>query len=128
LHEVQKMKRRNFIKTILAAATAPAFIKADNLMKIYLPPQKIYIHSGRETGENLLSLVNSRNAMMIFDDKISVNFIENLVKINSDCTAYDLIEFGKKYCPKMIKLKGNKLYIDGHLEINAILDTSFTQS
>lgn len=36
------MNRRNFLQAMLAAAAAPAICRAENLMKIYVPPQKIY--------------------------------------------------------------------------------------
>ena len=34
------MNRRNFFKAMLAAASAPAIVKADSLMKIWVPPEK----------------------------------------------------------------------------------------
>jgi hypothetical protein len=34
------MDRRGFIKTMLAAATAPAIVKADNIMRVWVPPEK----------------------------------------------------------------------------------------
>ena len=37
------MDRRGFLKSMLALAAAPAICKAENLMKIYVPPQEIYI-------------------------------------------------------------------------------------
>jgi hypothetical protein len=33
------MERRDFLKGILAAGVAPAVVKAENLMKIYVPPE-----------------------------------------------------------------------------------------
>lgn len=35
------MNRRGFLKSILAAAVAPAIVKADNLMKLYVPNQDL---------------------------------------------------------------------------------------
>lgn len=37
------MNRRGFLKAMLAAAAAPAFVKAESLMKLYVPPQEIII-------------------------------------------------------------------------------------
>ena len=34
------MDRRTFLKGILATATAPAIVKADNLMNIWVPPRE----------------------------------------------------------------------------------------
>lgn len=35
------MKRRDFLKGLLIAPVAPAIVKADNLMKLFVPPQAI---------------------------------------------------------------------------------------
>lgn len=40
------MNRRNFLQAMLAAAAAPAICHAENLMKIYVPAQKIFTYSG----------------------------------------------------------------------------------
>ena len=37
------MDRRGFLKSMLAAAAAPAIVKAENLMKLYVPPQEIVV-------------------------------------------------------------------------------------
>ncbi len=37
------ISRRGFLKAMLAAAAAPAICKAENLMKIYVPPQEIIL-------------------------------------------------------------------------------------
>lgn len=34
------MNRRNFLGAMLAAASAPAVVKAENLMKIFVPPER----------------------------------------------------------------------------------------
>ena len=34
------MNRRNFLKGMIAVGMAPAIVKADNLMKLYVPPEK----------------------------------------------------------------------------------------
>ena len=38
------MNRRDFLKTMIAAAAAPAIVKADNIMKIWVPPEKRIIN------------------------------------------------------------------------------------
>ncbi len=43
------MQKRGFLKLILASAAAPAIIKADSLMKIWVPPQKIQVVGGYMT-------------------------------------------------------------------------------
>jgi len=35
--------RRGFLGAMFAAAAAPAFVRADSLMKIYVPPQAILV-------------------------------------------------------------------------------------
>lgn len=39
------ISRRGFLKSMLAMAAAPAICKAENLMKIYVPPQEIILPS-----------------------------------------------------------------------------------
>lgn len=51
------MDRRGFLKSMLAAAMAPAVVRAESLMKIYVPPQEIFIPAnsivqGLEFGTN----------------------------------------------------------------------------
>jgi hypothetical protein len=38
------MDRRGFLKAILAAAAAPAIVKAENLMKLYVPSREIIVN------------------------------------------------------------------------------------
>jgi len=47
------MDRRDFLKTILATATAPAIVKADNIMKIWTPPEKKIIYPAIEEAFNI---------------------------------------------------------------------------
>jgi predicted TIM-barrel enzyme len=47
--------RRGFLGAMFAAAAAPAFVRAESLMKIYVPPQGIVIvSSGILTRQQLL--------------------------------------------------------------------------
>lgn len=52
------MNRRGFLKAMLAAAAAPAIVRAESLMKIYVPPEpKLFVPSdsivqGMEFGKN----------------------------------------------------------------------------
>lgn len=39
------MNRRGFLESIIAAAAAPAIVRADSLMKIIVPPAPVY-HTG----------------------------------------------------------------------------------
>lgn len=34
------MNRRNFLKSMIAVASAPAIVKAENIMKVWVPPEK----------------------------------------------------------------------------------------
>ena len=38
-----RMDRRSFLKVMLAAASAPAIVRADSLMKIWVPPTEALI-------------------------------------------------------------------------------------
>lgn len=46
------MNRRGFLQSILAAGIAPAIVKAENLMGIYIPPKKILIAVADTAGIN----------------------------------------------------------------------------
>ena len=45
------MQRRGFLNLILASAAAPAIVKADGLMKIWVPSQGIQVVGGLITAE-----------------------------------------------------------------------------
>ena len=52
------MNRRDFLKTMIAAAAAPAIVKAENIMKVWVPPEKKII-TGELGHYNDLFMVNS---------------------------------------------------------------------
>lgn len=66
------MDRRNFLTSILALGAAPAIVSADNLMKIWVPPEKritTLADWARESGAIPASVINSMEQMNdIIDD------------------------------------------------------------
>lgn len=67
------MERRDFLKGILAAASAPAFIKADRLMRIALPAGFSELDSGIiTTGNRILTFDEiTREALRVLHKNIS---------------------------------------------------------
>lgn len=47
------MNRRNFLKSMIAVASAPAIVKAENIMKVWVPPEKKLI-----VGQSFADLVD----------------------------------------------------------------------
>jgi len=91
------MNRRNFLKATLSA------------FAIVSIPRSII--NSFELGET--NVINT--------DVFSVDFDKETVTINGSCSVKELVEFGKKYCPKMITEINNTVYIDGSLHVNGSL-------
>jgi hypothetical protein len=63
------MKRRDFLKAILATGMAPAIVKAENIMRIYVPPEKkIIMPSALLTPEEI-----TKEASMILQGSIGIS-------------------------------------------------------
>ena len=100
--------RRGFLGSIFAAAAAPVFVRAESLMKIYVPPQEI-----------LLPTSGIFNAEAKYVD-LSENYGRNMAK-SSILTRQQLID---ELLPKLNKL----FYIeyDRYTENHTRLKTTMT--
>lgn len=67
--------RRGFLKGLLAIAAAPAVCKAENLMKIWVPPQKLVAGRGMTqcytTVDELAFLSGDHDGTTVFCDEMS---------------------------------------------------------
>jgi hypothetical protein len=97
--------RRGFLGAILAAAAAPAIVRAESLMKIYVPPQELAYETlayrqaaamGRamqQTKAQIMYDMNSywfiRNGSLILTRQ---QIMDDLLRIANDCFA---AEYGR---------------------------------
>jgi hypothetical protein len=81
------MDRRGFLQAIFAAGVAPAFIKADNLMKLIVPSQELYEEKELITsGGNRLISANliAKEALQILKNNLALSFEANRDWNNAD--------------------------------------------
>jgi hypothetical protein len=92
------MTRRSFIKTMLIAASAPAIVKADNLMKIYVPEKEIIIPKRNiiyvDTKIKSISKTGSdwASAYSSLEEALTNYKGEEYIYISSDKLSWDNVE------------------------------------
>lgn len=83
------MNRRGFLKAIFAAGAAPAFVKADSLMKIIVPSQGLILPEQEivQSSDNqlvTLSIVTKEalkmlNQSLVFTNNINAEYEKSLI-------------------------------------------------
>jgi hypothetical protein len=93
------MNRRGFLAAILAAASAPAIVQADSLMRIFVPPQEIVILWGDGAHDDTAALQRWMNGGRVFTPEGMLRSSSQLTSqsflISSTVIVSNMTEFPK---------------------------------